>query len=341
MSLHAPQPTVQEGFEATICSPHAREGRLLARWVDAFEHRKLRASQCDGRTFEAPSPLVVLDFVEYLSRLVVAQHSLQKCLQQVNVCTARLLLSTVQPALWMMVTERNQHRDSQMLGKQRWMRTLPPSQLGVETRFLSSGDGATDESPPPLMAASVLADFCFLSVPVDMLLCLYRAVGLVHKAAAEAANLPPSVIGADSLLPLLVWTVAHTPLPHIFSALEYAKLLSTREQITSELGYYLACLEAACEYVLDSQHGGAPSDHGNGPQTCPAPASESAPPWHTLQSQARPHEFTNSTQCSDGAASSAQRVAEGRANEIASREALVDFLQQERVVDDLVEALVL
>lgn len=316
---------VQEGFEATICSPHAREGRLLARWVELF-NKQLRAGAA------APSPPVVLDFVQYLARLVVAQHSLQSRLQQVHVCTARLLLSMLQPTLWMVITERNEARDVRMLAQQRWMRALPPSQLGVEARFINARSATGSKQPPPLTAVSVLADFCFLSVPVDMLLCLYRAVGLVHQAAAEAANVAPSVIGADSLLPLLVWTVAHTPLPHIFSALEFAKMLSTREQITSELGYYLACLEAACEYVLDARPGGQGegSDVEPGP-TLPTDGSGDVQPQPLMA-------------WSDPAPSSdAQRAttAATRASEVAGREALVSFLQAERAVDDLVEALVL
>ena len=94
----------------------------------------------------------------------------------------------------------------------------------------------------------------FLDTPADQLLCLYRAVGLVHTAAAEAAKVDHSAIGAeigaDSLLPLLVWTVAHATLPHVWTALEYAKALATKETTNSELGYYLACFEAACEYVI-------------------------------------------------------------------------------------------
>ena len=112
--------------------------------------------------------------------------------------------------------------------------------------------GAATHHPPPLAAASVLSDFCYLSVPVDMLLCLYRAIGLVHEAAAALGDVEAGDIGADQLLPLLVWTVVHAQLPHIFSALEYAKRLAAKELVTSELGYYLACLEAACCYVLDS-----------------------------------------------------------------------------------------
>ena len=40
-------------------------------------------------------------------------------------------------------------------------------------------------------------------------------------------------IGADVLLPLLVWVVVHAELPHAFTAIDFAKQLSTREQATA------------------------------------------------------------------------------------------------------------
>ena len=73
---------------------------------------------------------------------------------------------------------------------------------------------------------------------VDQLLCLYRAIGLVHSLAAATAGVDTTAIGADSLMPLLVWTVAHASMPHAFTALEYAKQLSTNEQVL------FACLKA-------------------------------------------------------------------------------------------------
>ena len=135
---------------------------------------------------------------------------------------------------------------------QRGMCKLHPAVLGVEPRFCAAFVGGAAQPPPVLAAAAALSDFTFHAAAVDQLLCLYRAVSLVHALAAESAGAQPSEIGADSLLPLLVWTVVHSSLPHAFAALDYADQLSTREQKTSELGYYLACLQGACGYVLEA-----------------------------------------------------------------------------------------
>jgi len=393
--LHAPQPAVQEAFEAAICSPRAREGRLLGRWVGLFACSSRPAEpDCGARTngvrggrmaterstgssaaagglafVSVPPPSVVLDFVVYLARLVVAQHSLQSLMPQVNVCTSRLLFHALQPTLWQASTMRNRARDERMLEQQRWMQGLLPEQLGVERRFLrvadhvsqlvsavyAGGPAATTHAKgmtsPPLAARSVLSDFCFLSVPVDMLLIIYRAVGHVHTAAVDVAGVDHNDIGADSLLPLLVWTVVHTPLPHVFSALEYAKALCTQEQVTSELGYYLATFEAACEYVLDALPPSRTStldlvELEVAISVFGAEASSARPsPLLYAQELATAHPPSDDdprmyeSQRSVDATGPSPRVV--LAKEVAERKALVDFLHQERAVDELVEALVL
>eukprot|EP00964_Phaeocystis_antarctica_P148280 scaffold115094_cov45-Phaeocystis_antarctica.AAC.1 len=88
----------------------------------------------------------------------------------------------------------------------------------------------------------------------DVLLCLHRAMRRLHVAAARAARTTPQLLGADALLPLLVWSVVHTPLPCGVAALAYAQRLCAQnaQQQSSELGYYLACFEAAISYVMDA-----------------------------------------------------------------------------------------
>eukprot|EP00900_Chrysochromulina_parva_P014840 jgi/Chrpa1/23357/Chrysochromulina_OHIO_Genome00009010-RA len=79
--IHAPQPALQESFEAAVCARRAREGRLLHQWVDLFEKQLRKGADAAGEMY-TPPPQVVLDFVVYLSRLVVAQHGLSGLLPQ-------------------------------------------------------------------------------------------------------------------------------------------------------------------------------------------------------------------------------------------------------------------
>ena len=284
------------------------------------------------------SPPVVLDFVQYLSRLIAAQYELpHERLHAVHLCMSRLLLDVLHPLIWPAFVERCASRDAIFTANQRRLRAMHPSQLGVEPRFWGGADGEERSDvessvqppplspPPPLAAASALGEFCMLASPVDQLLCLYRAVGLVHRHAGDVSGVESNAIGADSLMPLLVWTVCHTPMPHAFAALEYCKELSSKEQQTaSELGYYLACLEGACFYILDAScelpnagEGGERGEHdaAEGRAAAEQPPEEAGATWLATDG--------------DGAAEEAGRLA------------LASFLQQERAVDELVGALCL
>ena len=319
LKLHAPQPALQELFEAIVCAPASREGRLLARWVQQQQQQLSRQTEGSANG-SSSSGQTVLDFIQYLSRLIVAQHSLSSSyLQPIQLCTSRLVLEQLQPHLWNSFAKRDKKKDALFVRQQGWMRSVSPDQLGVEERFIPKTAAAASEGGgsgsggdgPHLAAAAVLGEFCFLATPVDQLLCLYRAVGVVHSKASEVAKIPTSGIDADALLPLLVWSVVHAHLPNAFTALAYAKALSSREHIQSELGYYLACLEAACAYVIEAR----PPGEGGGDSARLSEGGEPSPQMERA---------------------SGLELAVNR-----EREALASFLQQERNVDDLIGALVL
>ena len=63
--LHAPVEIDQAAFERVVCSAHAREGRLIRRWVAHFVSRERSA---------APSSGAVVDFVAYVARLIAAEY---------------------------------------------------------------------------------------------------------------------------------------------------------------------------------------------------------------------------------------------------------------------------
>ena len=327
--LHAPQQTVQGAFEAIVCCPAARESRLLKRWLaHAFE------AADDGG---APCDCGLSTFVEYFSKTVAAQYDLLVYLPQLQLCTWRLVAPILQARLYAAALAANGARDARFRQQQRWMRTMPAAALSGEVQLSGGAPGADDDagaeggaSPDgaaggsdtapseaageaPLaeqlashigVAASALSDFGYTSSPADMLLAVYRAVDLLHSAAADVAHAPASTIGADALLPLLVLLVVRAELPQPFSALEYAKSLATTQLAASELGYYLACLEAALAYVLAFR-------------ASPADADD-----------------RGSRDARGGAAGEAP-------GEVAKGHELVHFLRNERVLDDLVETLAL
>jgi len=103
-------------------------------------------------------------------------------------------------------------------------------------------------------AVAAMGEMGYYTAVEDVLLCLHRAMRRLHVSAARAAGTTPQLIGADALLPLLVWSVVHTPLPCGVAALAYAQRLCAQnaQQQSSELGYYLACFEAAISYVMEA-----------------------------------------------------------------------------------------
>ena len=62
-------------------------------------------------------------------------------------------------------------------------------------------------------AVAAMGEMGYYTAVEDGLLCLHRAMRRLHVAAARAAGTTPQLIGADALLPLLVWSVVHTSLP--------------------------------------------------------------------------------------------------------------------------------
>ena len=56
-------------------------------------------------------------------------------------------------------------------------------------------------------AVAAMGEMGYYTAVEDVLLCLHRAMRRLHVAAARAAGTTPRAIGADALLPLLVWAV--------------------------------------------------------------------------------------------------------------------------------------
>ena len=140
------------------------------------------------------------------------------------------------------------------------MRSLPPAAFGIDAICAppaAASDAEADTRAPargaPFGAAvAALSDLGYTATPADALLVVRRAVRLLHHAAARAARVSPQSIDADALLPLLCFACVHAELPAAFTAVDAAKRLAPPPLLASELGYHLACLEAALTYVADA-----------------------------------------------------------------------------------------
>jgi len=99
-------------------------------------------------------------------------------------------------------------------------------------------------------AVGALSELSYAIAPADALLCLLRAVRYLHQSASRATGTPVEAVGADLLQPLLVLAVVHAELPSAFSCVAYVSRFCGEELANSELGYYLASLEAALTYIV-------------------------------------------------------------------------------------------
>ena len=92
--LHAPIEDDQAAFERVACSPHAREARLVWRWLSLFQER--------ARSSAAPSAAAVVDFCGYVGKLITAEYSFAAwTLPALQLHVSRLLLPMLQCATTM------------------------------------------------------------------------------------------------------------------------------------------------------------------------------------------------------------------------------------------------
>lgn len=86
--------------------------------------------------------------------------------------------------------------------------------------------------------------------PFGVMKTLMLAIRVLHEEAAEVTGRLHSV-DADSIFPILVYTMVHADVPDVFSRLNIAQrfALQGSSVLGGEESYYLTCLEAAVLYI--------------------------------------------------------------------------------------------
>ncbi|CEG47230.1 Vacuolar sorting protein 9 [Plasmopara halstedii] len=88
-------------------------------------------------------------------------------------------------------------------------------------------------------------------VPSSVLSSMMRAVCTLYRESKNGLGLDSSCISADVLLPLLVYVLSRSELPHLHSQVYLMEQYAIDEsQDGSEAAYYLACLQAAMCYIM-------------------------------------------------------------------------------------------
>lgn len=111
---------------------------------------------------------------------------------------------------------------------------------------------ATDVDGTALFAKTIQA-FNSLPhlVPSCVLAAFLNAVRVLYREAHLALGVSASCMSADVLLPLLVFVLSRSDLPHLHSQVYLVEEYAIEEsQEGSEAAYYLACLKAAMGYIM-------------------------------------------------------------------------------------------
>lgn len=93
--------------------------------------------------------------------------------------------------------------------------------------------------------------------PTDDVLLMLRFGKLVLRAMTQMA--PEAVVGADDLMPVMIYVVASSGAPGLCTHMAFARRFAQRSVLTGEADYYISCLEFAmevsrsCPVLLQSQ----------------------------------------------------------------------------------------
>ncbi|XP_037671452.1 VPS9 domain-containing protein 1 isoform X2 [Choloepus didactylus] len=126
--------------------------------------------------------------------------------------------------------------------------SAPPAALGIPTRLLPRGPGAS----PFCAATQELGLLVLESCPQKKLGCIVRALRAICECAeAQEAGAQPgaAAIGADDLLPILSFVVLRSGLPQLVSECAALEEFIHEGYLIGEEGYCLTSLQSALSYV--------------------------------------------------------------------------------------------
>lgn len=126
------------------------------------------------------------------------------------------------------------------------------SGLGLHEVGLPATLTVAADAPTPLFAKSIVAFNAIPHVvPSCVLAAFLNAVRVLYREAHQTIGVAASAMSADVLLPLLVFVLSRSDLPHVHSQVYLMKEFAIDEsQEGSEAAYYLACLQAAMGYIM-------------------------------------------------------------------------------------------
>jgi hypothetical protein len=223
-----------------LSDQHFREGRILHRWLELFR---------DNPVDHFP-PSAVSDFISHCAKNILVDHQLNpEYFENVHGLLEGHVFPLIFPSFFLHYSHKHRNIDYVFRKKCEWFRKCPPTAFEADNRFFPEGRRRLIYSS----AIARLQDVEYLLVPSDMLLCIYESVMIAYHQASHYATINSRDIGADTLFPILLHVVARGDLSCPHTTIALIKMFSTKEALSSELGYYLCVAEAAITFITNAQ----------------------------------------------------------------------------------------
>lgn len=175
-------------------------------------------------------------------------------IQRLHVLVDRYIFYLIGLDLQRIEWQASDQDDSHFMMQSRILRKLTPVQLGVDAKFLPLDSDHDDDGRAMLPFADSIDILGYLGLcvtPREMLHCVHCCAKTIHNTAYKncKARDKDFSFGADEFFPILVYVVVQSELPTAHSNLSYLSKFTNSHNSSSELIYYLTCLEGAIMYI--------------------------------------------------------------------------------------------
>lgn len=258
-SLHS---VYQEPFNRLVGDERVAEGQSL--------HTFLKELKSYGYDRVPPSEIIsyIQSYVKFLQNM---HHVPDSDLPKLHIMADRYIWGHLVGTTFFSIESGNyEEQDARFRRQLQQLHDLSPLELGVEPRFLPDlvACGTNGTTVVPFYEAiEILGYLDLLSVPSDMLHCIYTTAKLVHHIARHyfmescGGDSSSFNFGADEFFPIFVYVVVQSNLIRAYTTVHFLQkyglpayqqyptesgLMSDR---ITELSYFLTCLEGALVYI--------------------------------------------------------------------------------------------
>jgi len=236
----------QREFGCIIGDVRTEEGRTIRTFLNELQSYSLQ---------KVPASEIV-GYVQSYASYLVKIHKLTSppnAHQYLHILVERFIFGLIGGDLRKFEAEKAVEQDDSFAEKVSILKKLTIVQLGVDVKFLSPEKLANPNDESIICfeeAIQIIENLPYLNAPGDILHCILCCAKSIHNTAHKFCTMKGHdfAFGADEFFPILVYVVVQATLPGIHAILGFiTKYMPDR--ISSEISYYLTCLEGSVSYV--------------------------------------------------------------------------------------------